>query len=74
MIIARADVTGIVLAGGQGRRMGNVDKGFVELEETLVDAAHAPPLAAGEHDTGDARRRCAHAADARKRSAPLKSR
>ena len=26
-----ADVTGIVLAGGQGRRMGNVDKGFVEL-------------------------------------------
>ena len=31
MTIARADVTGIVLAGGQGRRMGNVDKGFVEL-------------------------------------------
>jgi molybdenum cofactor guanylyltransferase len=32
MTIARADVTGIVLAGGQGRRMGSVDKGFVELD------------------------------------------
>ncbi|HLX29806.1 MAG TPA: molybdenum cofactor guanylyltransferase MobA [Casimicrobiaceae bacterium] len=30
-MIARADITGVVLAGGQGRRMGNVDKGFVEL-------------------------------------------
>jgi molybdopterin-guanine dinucleotide biosynthesis protein A len=29
--IARDDVTGIVLAGGQGRRMGGVDKGFVEM-------------------------------------------
>jgi molybdenum cofactor guanylyltransferase len=28
---ARAHVTGIVLAGGQGRRMGGVDKGWVEL-------------------------------------------
>ncbi len=28
---SRADVTGIVLAGGQGRRMGGVDKGWVEL-------------------------------------------
>ena len=28
---ARATVTGIVLAGGQGRRMGGVDKGLVEL-------------------------------------------
>ena len=26
------DVTGVVLAGGQGRRMGGVDKGLVELE------------------------------------------
>ena len=26
------DVTGIVLAGGQGRRMGGVDKGLVELD------------------------------------------
>ena len=32
MTIARADVTGVVLAGGQGRRMGGVDKGFVELD------------------------------------------
>ena len=29
---ARADVTGIVLAGGQGRRMGGVDKGLVLLD------------------------------------------
>lgn len=28
------DVTGIVLAGGQGRRMGGVDKGWVELDGT----------------------------------------
>ena len=27
----RGEVTGIVLAGGQGRRMGGVDKGWVEL-------------------------------------------
>ena len=27
----RADVTGIVLAGGMGRRMGGIDKGLVEL-------------------------------------------
>jgi molybdopterin-guanine dinucleotide biosynthesis protein A len=31
-MIARADVTGIVLAGGMGRRMGGVDKGLVELD------------------------------------------
>jgi molybdenum cofactor guanylyltransferase len=30
--VARADITGIVLAGGQGRRMGGVDKGLVELD------------------------------------------
>jgi molybdopterin-guanine dinucleotide biosynthesis protein A len=30
--IARTDVTGIVLAGGMGRRMGSVDKGLVELD------------------------------------------
>jgi molybdenum cofactor guanylyltransferase len=30
-MIPRSDITGVVLAGGQGRRMGNVDKGFVEL-------------------------------------------
>lgn len=31
MTIAVADVTGIVLAGGMGRRMGGVDKGLVPL-------------------------------------------
>ena len=31
-MIARADITGIVLAGGKGRRMGGVDKGLVELD------------------------------------------
>ena len=30
-MIAPADITGLVLAGGQGRRMGGVDKGWVEL-------------------------------------------
>jgi molybdenum cofactor guanylyltransferase len=29
--IARSELTGIVLAGGQGRRMGGVDKGLVTL-------------------------------------------
>ena len=38
MTTANADVTGIVLAGGQGRRMGGVDKG-------LVDLAGAPMVA-----------------------------
>ena len=31
IVIAPADTAGIVLAGGQGRRMGGVDKGWVEL-------------------------------------------
>jgi molybdopterin-guanine dinucleotide biosynthesis protein A len=31
-VIARDQITGIVLAGGQGRRMGGVDKGLVELD------------------------------------------
>jgi molybdopterin-guanine dinucleotide biosynthesis protein A len=31
-VIAPADITGLVLAGGQGRRMGGVDKGWVELD------------------------------------------
>ena len=31
-MIAREQVTGIVLAGGQGRRMGGVDKGLVALD------------------------------------------
>jgi molybdopterin-guanine dinucleotide biosynthesis protein A len=32
MIGRLVDVTGIVLAGGQGRRMGGVDKGLVDLD------------------------------------------
>ena len=32
MTIAKTDVTGVVLAGGQGRRMGSVDKGLVALD------------------------------------------
>ena len=32
MPIVKADVTGLVLAGGQGRRMGSVDKGLVNLD------------------------------------------
>ena len=31
-MIAPTEITGIVLAGGQGRRMGGVDKGWVELD------------------------------------------
>ena len=31
-MIPSTEITGIVLAGGQGRRMGGVDKGWVELE------------------------------------------
>jgi molybdopterin-guanine dinucleotide biosynthesis protein A len=38
MTIANADVTGVVLAGGQGRRMGGVDKGLVELAGTPMIA------------------------------------
>jgi molybdopterin-guanine dinucleotide biosynthesis protein A len=30
-VIAPTDITGVVLSGGQGRRMGGVDKGWVEL-------------------------------------------
>ncbi len=37
---ARADVTGIVLAGGQGRRMGGVDKGLVPFRGAPM-VAHA---------------------------------
>jgi molybdenum cofactor guanylyltransferase len=31
-VIAIAQISGLVLAGGQGRRMGGVDKGLVELD------------------------------------------
>ncbi|MGH8802346.1 MAG: molybdenum cofactor guanylyltransferase MobA [Casimicrobiaceae bacterium] len=50
MAPARSDVTGVVLAGGQGRRMGGVDKGLVELDGTPlvahVVARLAPQVAA----------------------------
>ena len=38
MTIADPKVTGIVLAGGQGRRMGGVDKGLVDLAGTPMVA------------------------------------
>ena len=38
MAKSNVDVTGIVLAGGQGRRMGGVDKGWVELDGTPMVA------------------------------------
>ena len=49
-LIPPADVTGIVLAGGQGRRMGGVDKGLVELDgRPMVGArARAPRPQVGE--------------------------
>jgi molybdopterin-guanine dinucleotide biosynthesis protein A len=37
--LERAQITGIVLAGGQGRRMGGVDKGLVDLDGRPL-AAH----------------------------------
>jgi molybdopterin-guanine dinucleotide biosynthesis protein A len=47
---APIDITGIVLAGGQGRRMGGVDKGWVEMDgRPLVEwvlARLAPQVAA----------------------------
>lgn len=58
MTIPRSDITGIVLAGGQGRRMGNVDKGFVELNgrplvahviERLAPQVHALIISANQN-------------------------
>lgn len=41
-MIERSDVTGVVLAGGRGRRMGGVDKGWLMLDsEPLVERAIA---------------------------------
>lgn len=49
-MIGAADVTGIVLAGGQGRRMGGVDKGLVSFRGApmvaTVIARLAPQVAA----------------------------
>ncbi|GMU71533.1 MAG: molybdenum cofactor guanylyltransferase [Burkholderiales bacterium] len=44
-MIAANDVTGIVLAGGQGRRMGGVDKGLVEFRGAPMVAAVLSRLA-----------------------------
>ena len=43
--IGRDDVTGIVLAGGQGRRMGGVDKGLVPFRGAPMVAAVIERLA-----------------------------
>lgn len=40
MTIPRQDITGAVLAGGQGRRMGGVDKGLMPYQGTTL-AGHA---------------------------------
>ncbi|GAB4463880.1 MAG: molybdenum cofactor guanylyltransferase MobA [Burkholderiaceae bacterium] len=37
-IPARAEITGLVLAGGRGARMGGLDKGLVELDGTPLAA------------------------------------
>jgi molybdopterin-guanine dinucleotide biosynthesis protein A len=44
-MIARGEVTGIVLAGGQGRRMGGVDKGLVAFRGAPMVAAVIARLA-----------------------------
>ena len=44
-MIPRDDVTGIVLAGGQGRRMGGVDKGLVAFRGAPMVAAVIARLA-----------------------------
>jgi len=44
-MIAPGDVTGIVLAGGQGRRMGGVDKGLVAFRGAPMVAAVIERLA-----------------------------
>ena len=40
-MIARTDITGLVLAGGQGRRMGGVDKGLVDARRPAAGRARA---------------------------------
>lgn len=30
-LVTACDITGVILAGGRGRRLGGVDKGFVRL-------------------------------------------
>ncbi|MEO9136234.1 MAG: molybdenum cofactor guanylyltransferase MobA [Casimicrobiaceae bacterium] len=49
MKLAQADITGIVLAGGQGRRMGGIDKGFVVLDSRPLVAHVIERLAPQVH-------------------------
>ena len=46
----REEITGVILAGGQGRRLGGLDKGLVQLNQTrlidLVTAALKPQVGA----------------------------
>jgi molybdopterin-guanine dinucleotide biosynthesis protein A len=44
-VIPRSEITGIVLAGGQGRRMGGVDKGLVAFRGAPMVAAVIERLA-----------------------------
>ncbi|MBV1881396.1 MAG: molybdenum cofactor guanylyltransferase [Pseudomonadales bacterium] len=40
LVITKKDITGLILAGGKGTRMGGVDKGLVSLKENrLIDRA-----------------------------------
>jgi len=64
---ARADITGLVLAGGQGRRMGGVDKGLVLLDgKPLVQhvlerlAPHVGELLINANQNGGAYARFGH--------------
>ena len=36
MSIDREDITAVILAGGQGRRMGGQDKGLIEFDGRLL--------------------------------------
>ena len=36
MSIRNSDITAVILAGGQGRRMGGQDKGLIEFEGRLM--------------------------------------
>ncbi len=35
MPISRADITGVILAGGRGQRLGGVDKGLLQIDDRL---------------------------------------
>ena len=49
MSISPADITAVILAGGQGRRMGGIDKGLIEIDgrplvEILIEKLRAQEL------------------------------